>query len=157
MDNNEQMSMIAKESNVLDFKDFRNSSNVNVGTFSNIKDSKKLFNLETHVDYKLNDCEGETIRVKEVLIKKYEKPMKEPEVDEETGEVIKDKEIKISCILIDDNGKSYATGSKTFAFNLIKLLGDYGGESILDAGIDIRIIRVPVKNSPNKALSFELI
>ena len=83
--------------------------------------------------------------------------MKEPEVDEETGEVIKDKEIKISCILIDDNGKSYATGSKTFAFNLIKLLGDYGGESILDTGIDIRIIRVSVKNSPNKALSFELI
>ena len=71
MENNEQMSMTVRESNVLDFKDFRNSSNVSVGTFSNIKDSKKLFNLETHVDFKLNDCEGETIRVKEVLIKKY--------------------------------------------------------------------------------------
>lgn len=146
-----------EEKGVLDFSEFRGNSSTQVGTFSNIKDSKKLFNLETHVDQKLNDCVGESIRVKEVLIKRYVKPMKEPVVDEETGEILKDTETKISCIIIDDTGKSYATGSKTFAFNMIKLLGDYEGEALLEEGIDIRVIKVPVANSTNKALSFELI
>ena len=145
------------EKKVLGFSDFRSHSNVDVGTFSNIKDPKKLFNLETHVDKKLNDCVGEAIRIKEVLIKRFTKPMKDPIVDEETGEVLKDTETSISCILIDDQGVSYATGSKTFAFNMIKLLGDYEGEVMLEKGIDIKVIKVPVANSGNKALSFELI
>lgn len=157
MDENLSLEVAGKENSVLNFSDFRGHSSTEVGTFSNIKDSKKLFNLETHVDQKLNDCVGESIRVKEVLIKRYVKPMKEPIVDEETGEVVKDTETKIATILIDDLGKSYATGSKTFAFNMIKLLGDYDGEALLKEGIDIRIIKVPVANSSNKALSFELI
>ena len=73
--------------------------------FTNITDNKRLFNLENHVDCLLNDCENEMIRVKEVLIKRYEKPMKEPVIDEETGEILKDKEFTMACILIDDNGK----------------------------------------------------
>ena len=154
---NKELAVTNNERGVLDFSDFRGKSNTQVGTFSNIKDSKKLFNLETHVDAKLNDCVGESIRVKEVLIKKYVKQMKEPVVDEETGEIIKDTETKIACILIDDTGKSYATGSKTFAYNMVKLLGDYDGEAMLNEGIDIKIIKVDVANSSNKALSFELI
>lgn len=157
MDNENKELAVVNEGKVLGFSDFRNSSNVQVGTFSNIKDSKKLFNLETHVDQMLNDCVGEMIRVKEVLIKRYLKPLKDPVVDEETGEILKENETKISCILIDEQGKSYATGSKTFAFNMIKLLGDYNGEEMLAEGIDIRIIKVPVPNSGNKALSFELV
>src|SRR5699024_10371442 len=68
-------------------------TNTKGNIFTNITDKKKIFNLDSHVDNLLNDCEGELIRVKEVLIKRYEKPLKEPVVDEETGEIVKDKEI----------------------------------------------------------------
>lgn len=137
--------------------DFNFSGNTNVETYSNIKDKKKLFNLEDKVDVMLNDIVGESIRVKEVLLRKYRKPLEEPIIDEETGEIIKDSELKISLVLIDDNGKSYATGSKTFAFKMQKLLGDYGGVEDLEKGIDIKIIKVPAGKGGNKALSFELL
>lgn len=155
----EQKSMITKEENsqILDFTQIHRASNTEVQTFSNIKDKKKLFNLESHVDSMLNDCVGELIRVKEVLIRKYYKPLETPIYDEETGEIVKDTELKTSCVLIDDNNKSYATGSKTFIFNMLKLLGDYEGYTMLDEGIEIRVIKVPVANSGNKALSFELV
>lgn len=158
MDSNE-LAVVAneKETGILDFTQIHRNSNANVETFSNIKDKKKLFNLESHVDVMLNDCVGEMVRVKEVLIRKYYKPLENPVVDDETGEVLKDTEVKASCVLIDDSGKSYATGSKTFIFNMLKLLGDYEGYTMLDEGIEIRIIKVPVPNSSNKALSFELV
>lgn len=157
MNENENALQVTNESKIMNFSDFRNASSTDVSTFSNIKDSKKLFNLETKVDHILNECVGEKLRIKEVLIKKFVKPLREPFVDEETGEILKDTETKISCILIDDNDESYATGSKTFAFNMIKLLGDYEGEQLLNNGIEIEVIKVPVPNSPNKALSFKLI
>ena len=72
--------------------------------FTTITDSRQIFNLENECDYKINDCKGEIIRVKNVLIKVIERPLPEPEVNEETGEVI-DKEYKKVCILIDDNNK----------------------------------------------------
>lgn len=137
--------------------DFNYSGNTNVETYSNIKDKKKLFNLEDKVDIMLNDIVGESIRVKEVLLRKYRKPLEEPIIDEETGEIVKDSELKISLVLIDDNGKSYATGSKTFAFKMQKLLGEYGGVADLEKGIDIKIIKVPAGKGGNKALSFELL
>ena len=66
-----------------------------------LKNRKKYKNLtkkdkneiEDNVDYLLNDCVGEKIRVVDVLLKTYAKPMKEPLVDEETGEVIKDTDL----------------------------------------------------------------
>lgn len=122
--------------------------------FTNITDKKKIFNLETKVDYLLNDCENELIRVKEVLIKRYEKPMKTPEVDEETGEITKDKEITMACILIDDNNKSYATGSKIFTINMMKYLQMF--REIPEEGIEIRIVKIK-QDSGNKALGFELV
>lgn len=157
MDTENKDLAVVKNEGILDFTQIHQNSNTDVQTFSNIKDKKKLFNLESHVDKMLNDCVGESIRVKEVLIRKYYKPMKEPVVDEETGEVLKDTELSVSCVLIDDNNISYATGSKTFVFNLLKLLGDYEGYTMLDEGIEIKVIKVPVANSGNKALSFELL
>lgn len=159
MENEEvkDLAVTKEETSIMDFSNMRGNSNVEVGTFSNIKDRKKLFNLQSHVDCMINDCIGESIRVKEVLIRKYIKPLDEPVIDEETGEVLKDKETKMSCVLVDDNGKSYATGSKTFIYNLMSYLGDFEGSKELDKGIDIKIVKVSVPNSPNKALGFELI
>ena len=121
--------------------------------YTNITDQKKIFNLDSKVDNLLNDCEGELIRVKEVLIKRYEKPMKEPVIDDETGEILKDKEISMACILIDDNEKSYATGSKVFTIQMMRYLSLFG---LNNEGFEIKIVKNKTEKG-NKALGFELV
>ena len=121
--------------------------------YTNITDQKKIFNLDSKVDNLLNDCEGELIRVKEVLIKRYEKPMKEPVFDDETGEILKDKEISMACILIDDNEKSYATGSKVFTIQMMRYLDMFG---LNNDGFEIKIVKNKTEKG-NKALGFELV
>lgn len=145
------------EENVKDLSSFRKGENVNVGTFTNVEDKKELFNLQSHVDFILNECVGEKLRIKKVLIRTFDKPMKEPVIDEETGEVLKEIERSVSCVLIDEAGKSYATGSKTFTYNLMSYLSDFDGAKELETtGVAIEIIKVPTP-SGNKALSFKLI
>ena len=139
------------------FGEMTSKSNTKCHIETNMTDQKQMFNLESHIDYKLNDCKGELIRVKEVMIKTYEKPLKEPVIDEETGEVIKDKEIKRVCILIDDNKKSYVTGSSMFTLAMLKYIKMFGTRQMEDEGVEIRIIETAVKNSNNKALGFELV
>lgn len=121
--------------------------------YTNITDQKKIFNLDSKVDNLLNDCEGELIRVKEVLIKRYEKPLKEPIIEEETGEILKDKEITFACILIDDAGKSYATGSKVFTIQMMRYLDMFG---LNNEGFEIKIVKNKTEKG-NKALAFELV
>ena len=142
---------------ISDFGGIGRNSNTKTQVFTNITDRKKLFNLENKVDEMLNDCVDEMIRVKEVLIKTYEKPMKEPLVDEETGEILKDKEYSMSCVIVDDNGKSYATGSKMFTMQLMRFLQmeEQFGEK--PETFDIKIIKKKVGENGNKALSFELV
>lgn len=142
---------------ISDFGGLGRNTNTKTEIFTNIKDNKKIFNLENNVDYMINDCEGETIRVKKVLIKRYEKPLKEPIVNEETGEVLKDKEISMSCVLVDEEEKSYATGSKTFIIQLMRYLQmqERIGEQV--EVFDIKIIKKKVGEKGNKALSFELV
>lgn len=138
---------------VQDFSALNRSTKTQAKIFTNITDQKKIFNLDSHVDNLLNDCEGELIRVKEVLIKRYEKPMKEPILDDETGEIIKDKEITMACILIDDNNKSYATGSKVFTIQMMRYLQMFGVD---DKGFEIKIVKNKTEKG-NKALGFELV
>lgn len=161
IENNEQeVQMVAKEENnyqVMGFDELGRNTNTKTEVITNIKDSKKLFNLENNVDTLLNDCEGETIRVKEVLIKRYEKPLKEPIINEDTGEVLKDKEISMSCVLVDDEGKSYATGSKVFAIQLMRYLQVYTKSENAGQPFDIKIIKKKYGGKGNKALSFELV
>ena len=57
---------------ISDFGGIGRNTNTKTEVFTNIKDSKKIFNLENKVDELLNDCVDELIRVKEVLIKRYE-------------------------------------------------------------------------------------
>lgn len=142
---------------IKDFNEMENvSSRSKTNVFTTITDNKTIFNLENTCDYKLNDCKGEVIRVKDVLIKVIETPMTEPEVNEETGEVIRDTEYKKVCILIDDNGKSYVTGSKMFTNQMIRYINMFGIQDI-EEGLEIRIVERAVKNSGNKALGFELV
>lgn len=138
---------------IQDFGVLKRNTETKAEILTNITDQKKIFNLDSHVDNLLNDCEGELIRVKEVLIKIYKKPMKEPVIDEETGEVLKDIETTMACILIDDTNKSYATGSKVFTIQMMRYIQMFG---INPEGFEIKIVKNKTDNG-NKALGFELV
>ena len=121
MEENKELAVATNENyQIIGFDGLGGNTSTKTEVITNITDEKKMFNLENKVDELLNDCEGELIRVKEVLIKRYEKPMKEPIYDDETGEIIKDKEISMACILIDKNDVSYATGSKVFTIQMMR-------------------------------------
>ena len=151
-ENVKETSLMIKDFNQMEGVASRSKTNV----FTTITDSKTIFNLENTCDYKINDCKGEVIRVKDVLIKVIETPLAEPEVNEETGEIIRDTEYKKVCILIDDNNKSYVTGSKMFTNQMMRYINMFGVEEI-ENGLEIRVVERAVKNSGNKALGFELV
>ena len=151
-ENVKETSLMIKDFNQMEGVASRSKTNV----FTTITDSKTIFNLENTCDYKINDCKGEVIRVKDVLSKVIETPLAQPEVNEETGEIIRDTEYKKVCILIDDNGKSYVTGSKMFTNQMIRYINMFGVEEI-ENGLEIRVVERAVKNSGNKALGFELV
>lgn len=159
METKEEKTAMAVQENysISDFGGIGRNSSTKTQVFTNITDRKKLFNLENKVDEMLNECIDEMIRVKDVLIKTYEKPMKEPIINEETGEILKDKEYSMSCVIVDDNGKSYATGSKMFTMQLMRFLQmeEQLGEKL--ETFDIKIIKKKVGENGNKALSFELV
>lgn len=141
---------------IQDFGSLSQGTDTIANIFTNIKDKKKIFNLNSNVDHLLNDCVGEMIRVKDVLIKRYLKPMKEPVINEETGEIEKDKEMSMSVVLVDTEGKSYATGSKVFGIQLMQYLQLFGSKEGFEP-FEIKIVKKPIKGSSNKALGFELV
>lgn len=158
MEENKDLAVATNENyQIIGFDGLGGNTSTKTEVITNITDEKKMFNLENKVDELLNDCEGELIRVKEVLIKRYEKPMKEPIVDDTTGEIIKETEITMSCVIVDDNDKSYATGSKTFTIQLMKLLQMRSRLKKGNELFEIKIIKKKIPNSGNKALSFELV
>lgn len=124
------------------FGELNNARKSKQSIYTSIKDEKIIFNLlNTECDFKLNECENKEIKVKNVLIKVIETPS-------ENDEVI----FKKITILIDDNDKSYVTASKMFANQLMDYL-----QNDIDKEFTIKIIKRSVKNSPNKALGFELV
>lgn len=157
MENEENKLMEQGKKEVLGFNDIGRTSNTATQIITNIQDPKKIFNLENKVDNLLNDCEGELIRVKEVLIRRYEKPLKEPVFDDNTGEIIKESDVTMSCVIVDDNDISYATGSKIFTIQLLKYLENRKLYSNEEGMFEIKIIKKKFGDNGNKALSFELI
>ena len=139
------------------FKALEKNSQTKKEMYTNITDEKLIFNLENNVDFRLNECKGEKIKMKAVMFKKFTTPLDEPIVDSITGEVIKDSETKFVTIIIDDQNKSYVTGSKTFGFDMQKYVLTFGTDKMESEGVDIEICDKPIKNSPNKALSFKLV
>lgn len=125
-------------------------------TTLDISDVKTLYNLDNKdCDYRINDCIGQSIRVKDVVIKEFEHDLDEPIVDE-NGEVIKDVETKKVCILIDDAGSSYVTASKMFTLQMKRFISQFG-VGVFDEGLEIKIVNKKVTGSNNKCLGFELI
>ncbi len=138
------------------FKALQKDSQTKKEMFTNITDEKLIFNLENNVDFRLNDCKGERIKVKAIMFKKFTTPLEEP-VTDVNGEIVKEVETKMVTILIDDQGKSYVTASKTFGFDMQKYVLTFGTEKMESEGVDIEIVEKAVRNSANKALSFKLV
>ena len=82
--------------------------------------------------------------------------MKEPVVDDVTGEIIKDHEMTMSVVLVDTEGKSYATGSKVFGIQIMQYLQMFATKQGFEP-FEIMIIKKAIKGSSNKALGFELV
>lgn len=130
-----------------------------ISTETTIQDKKEIFNLENgECDIKLNDIVGDTIVVKNVFMKRIvsKLPQEEIEINEETGEIITDLKVSVITILIDEDNVKYVTASKIFAMSMLNLIRTFGIEEI-QKGIEIKIIKKSIKNSPNKALAFELV
>ena len=123
---------------------------------TNITDKKMLFNLGRKVDKMLNDCEGQIITIDKVLVKKYQKQIDEPVVNEITGEIISDTTTKtsMSVVIVDENGTSYATGSKSFGYSLLDAIFNFGDDI---KGLKIKVIKTIRNGNKNKSLDFELV
>ena len=125
-------------------------------TQTTLQDKKEIFNIENgECDVKLNDIVGQEITVTNIFMKRIISNLKDDEI-EQTGEVLNDKKVSVVTILIDKDGKRYVTASKIFAISIFNLIRTFGIEDI-QKGIDIKIIKKSVTNSPNKALGFELL
>lgn len=146
---------VKQENQILDFSGVRFTGNIaRPDILTNIKDKKQIFNLGRHVDKKLNDCVGQEITIDKILIKKYVKPLNTPIVDQKTGEIISDTKTSMSVVIVDKDGVSYATGSKTFGYALINAIYDFGNEM---EGLKIRIIKTLRSGAQNQSLDFELV
>ena len=148
--------LIVKEENqISDFSGAGFTGNIaRPDILTNIKDKKQIFNLGKHVDKKLNDCVGQEITIDKILIKKYVKPLDTPVVNPQTGEIITDTKTSMSVVIVDKDGVSYATGSKTFGYALISAIYDFGNDI---EGLKIRIIKTLRSGAQNQSLDFELV
>lgn len=142
------------ENSVVGFGQVQNNNIVRPQIITNIKDKKMIFNLGKKVDKLLNDCEGQIITIDKILIKKYVKELENPVLDPQTGEILSDTKISMSVVIVDKDGTSYATGSKTFGYQLMNCIFDFGDEI---EGLKIKIIKTMRKGSKNKSLDFEIL
>ena len=154
MEENQRMDMIS----VNDINALKKEGKTKQEIFTTIENEKTLLNLENVVDFKLNDCKGEKIIVKDVLVKKLTKKLDEPEVDE-NGEIVKEYSYKFITILVDDEGNSYVTGSASFTISLMNVLQKLENvKQLMENGeFILEICEKQAKNSQFKSLSFKLI
>ncbi len=142
-------SLVLKDMKDLDLS----ASSTKMGIYTTIDptDIKTLYNLDNgDCDFRLNDCKGQAIRVKDVLIKNFDK------YKDENGEDLEKPINKKVTILIDDQGKTYVTASKMFSIQMIRFIERFGSDAFKE-GLDIKIIEKDIKGSKNKGLGFELI
>lgn len=137
-----------------------NIENLNVSggsikrVFTTLTDKKQIFNLDNGCDFKINDCKGKQLTMVDVLVKIFVR--EEEDIDNETGELVTRYTNKKICIIIDDDGKSYVTGSKMFTNKMIDFIQTFGIDEI-KKGVVIEITEAEVSGTNNKSLSFKLI
>lgn len=144
-----ESSIVLKEMKDLELSE--SSTKMGIYTTIDPTDIKTLYNLDNgDCDFRLNDCKGQSIRVKNVLVKNFDRFR-----DEDGNELEKPINKKVT-ILIDDQGKTYVTASKIFAIQMLRFINRFGNEAFQN-GLDIKIIEKEIKGSKNKGLGFELV
>lgn len=101
-----------------------------------LEDKKKLFNLLGNCDYRISDKLNTEIELKDVLVQKFET------IDDENGTL----EDKYRVILIDKDGKTYASGSKGLYRSLGQFLAIMGEPSTWANPVKIKVEEVGIKN-----------
>ena len=161
MEENKELEVMEENKNemvISSFGELAKKSDIERKYFTTIdlNDTKKLYNIDNgDMKHLLNDCEGMTLRIVDVLIKEFTHKLEEPKVNQETGEII-DTETNKVCILIDDANETYVTGSKMFTNQMKRYIAMFGVESIKE-GLEIKIVKKKMSDSNNKALAFELV
>ena len=144
-----ESSIVLKEMKDLELSE--SSTKMGIYTTIDPSDIKTLYNLDNgDCDFRLNDCKGQSIRVKNVLVKNFDRFK-----DEDGNDLEKPINKKVT-ILIDDQGKTYVTASKIFAIQMLRFINRFGNEAFKN-GLDIKIIEKEIKGSKNKGLGFELV
>lgn len=131
-------------------------SKVRKRTFTTIdlRDVKTLYNLDNKdCDFKINDCVGQTIKIKDVVIKEFEHELEEPIT---VGDNVQEVERKMITILIDTDEKTYVTASKIFTLQMKRFIENFG-QDVIKNGLEIKIVNKSFKGSKNKSLAFELV
>lgn len=103
---------------------------------NNEEDKKKLFNLLGNSDTRVSDNLDKTISLKDVVLQKF------PKVDEETGELT----YSVRVILVDKDGKTYASGSRGLYRSVLQLIQLVGEPNTWTNPIDIKVVETNIKN-----------
>ena len=126
-------------------------NNINTSYVTNIKDVKKIYQLENSKCEKINDNKGKELNIINYLIKIIETL---PTYDEEQ-KLIQNYDKKVITILECKEG-NYVTASQFFSNQFSDLINRFG-DDLLNDNLVIKIIERDVKNSKHKALGLELV
>lgn len=110
----------------------------------NIEEKKKLFNCINSPDYKISDCVGETIKVTNYVAHSVI-------INSDRGE---DTEAT-RLVLIDEEGKTYATVSTGIIQALSKIFSIFGTPSEWDEPMSLKVVEK--KSSKFKFITFEIV
>lgn len=117
------------------------------------EDKKNLYNaMNSKADKIVADVLNQEILLKDVLIQKFVKDSLT--TDEETGEVL-DEDASYRVVLIDEAGKTYASGSKGLAKSLMKVLAIMGEPNTWDEPLKIKV--VSAECSKGKTFTIEIV
>lgn len=99
------------------------------------EDRKKLYSIMENADYRVADKLNTDILLKDIILQKYQN------VNEETGEVID----KYRILLVDNEGKSYASASKGLYNSIVRLISFLGEPSEWIEPLKINVVEVKTK------------
>lgn len=106
-----------------------------------MEQKKALYNAVKKCDVKIADIVGQTIKVKDVMIRQWFKKLEDGSEEE-----------RYTTILFGDDGKTYVTGSKPFFFSISQVFTMFGEPDTWEEPLALQIVQQPVPNSNFKSL-----
>lgn len=104
----------------------------------------KLFNALEQCDVRLADCKGQTIKIKDIFVQKYDKEI--------NGEV----KTKFRTIIFDKDGKTYVTASYGIYNSIAKIMSAFGEPNTWEKPLAVEVVERPLGDGRN-ALGLKLV